>query len=153
MPIGGAAQARVFFPAGRETVFDYLADPTNRPQWQSSLRSVELLDGGPPRAGARWVDRTAVGISFRLAIVELRRPEWWVEEGSSGPFRVRVELSFSSAEPSSRPRTSHPGTWVACTVRVHAERWARPLGWGVGRAGRLAARADLRRAARLLAGR
>ena len=40
--------------------FAYLADPRNRPEWQSSLRRVELLDEGEPRVGMRWRDHTAV---------------------------------------------------------------------------------------------
>ena len=40
----------------------YLSDPVNRPEWQSSLRRVEVLDVGPPHRGQRWSDHTAVGL-------------------------------------------------------------------------------------------
>ncbi len=46
----GEARTRAFDVAP-EIAFDYLVDPANRPAWQSSLRSVELLSEGPPRVG------------------------------------------------------------------------------------------------------
>ena len=51
--------------------FAYLADPRNRPEWQSSLRRVELLDEGEPRVGMRWRDHTAVRMAPEMVITEL----------------------------------------------------------------------------------
>ena len=33
------------FPVPAEVAFDYLVDPANRPQWQSSLAAVEDVAG------------------------------------------------------------------------------------------------------------
>ena len=49
--------AAVFVPAPRPDVFDFLADPRNRPRWQASLDRVEMIDEGEPHVGMRWVDR------------------------------------------------------------------------------------------------
>ena len=37
-------RASVDFAVSREVAFDYLGDPRNRPEWQSSLLSVTLPD-------------------------------------------------------------------------------------------------------------
>jgi hypothetical protein len=54
--------------------FDYLAEPRNRPQWQSTLRAVDLLTDGPTGVGTRWLDRTMVGAAPALEITAMRPP-------------------------------------------------------------------------------
>ena len=130
----------------QEEVFDYLADPRNRPQWQASLRRVEVDGDGPPRIGLRWRDHTVVGLSFDLAIVELRRASLWVEQGSSGPFDVTVALSFAPVP----GKAAETATAVGCEVRIAGRGWARPLGPPAVLAALATARSDLRRAARVL---
>ena len=127
-------------------VFDYLSDPRRRPEWQSSLRSVELLDDGPPRLHTRWIDRTMVGARPRMQIVEMREPGpgtepgVWREVGRWHGLRAELALSFTR---------SGEGTVVAATVAVH--------GWGPVRLALQALagpaiRSDLHRARRLLEG-
>ena len=53
------------FPVPREVAFDYLVEPRNRVQWQSSLARVEDVDGAP-RVGQTWVDVTRPGLRPRL---------------------------------------------------------------------------------------
>ena len=138
-------RVRVPVARPREEVFDYLAEPRHRPEWQSSLRRVEVLDDGPPAVGMRWVDHTVLGLSFELAIVDMRRAERWVEEGRSGPFEARVVLTFDPAD-----ERAVRGTIVGCEVAVRGRGVARPLGPLATSAGLVAARSDLRRAARIL---
>ena len=61
-------------------LFRYLADPRNRPEWQSSLRSVIDVDEGEPHAGMHWRDVTKIGIKPHLQLTELV------------PFRTLSEL-------------------------------------------------------------
>ncbi|WP_408899580.1 SRPBCC family protein [Nocardioides sp. R1-1] len=128
----------VRFPVPVDRAFDYLADPRNRPAWQSTLRAVaDVRDDH----GA-WTDVTVVpGIRPRMRTTVSERPRRWVEEGRCGPFRARLELSFE------------PDPDVPTVCRVMADFAVRGL--GVGRAVTLGSRstvaADLRRAARLLA--
>jgi uncharacterized protein YndB with AHSA1/START domain len=53
------------------TLFRFLAEPRNRPQWQASLRSVTDVDDGEPRVGMQWRDVTKVGLKPRMEITEL----------------------------------------------------------------------------------
>ena len=58
-------------PQPPEVLFRYLADPRNRPEWQSTLRTVEDVDEGEPHEGMQWRDVTKVGIKPHLRITEL----------------------------------------------------------------------------------
>ena len=81
--------------APRQHVFDYLADPCNRPEWQASLRAVDLLDEGPPRVGVRWVDHLHGGPSFTLEIVAMDDGVLWAERSRTGPLTTYVTLLLS----------------------------------------------------------
>lgn len=123
------------FPVPADRAFAYLADPRNRPQWQSSLRSV--ADVGP--LGAAWTDVTVVpGVRPRMRTTIAEPPYRWVEEGELGRFRARLELRFTAAGEQ------------ACTVS--ADFAVRGLGLGrlLTAGARPAVAADLRRAARIL---
>jgi hypothetical protein len=121
--------------------FRYLADPRNRPEWQSSLRSVELLDEGEPRVGFAWRDHTAVGVVPRMEITELEQDVLWAETGQWHAIEADLTLRFSP----------HPvGCDVVVEFDVRGRGLLRPVGWVASRAGLLAVRSDLRRAGRLL---
>jgi uncharacterized protein YndB with AHSA1/START domain len=60
-------------------LFRFLAEPRNRPLWQSSLRTVSDIDQGDPHPGMQWRDVTKVGI----------KP--WMELTEVVPFRVISE--------------------------------------------------------------
>ena len=45
-----------------EVAFRYLADPRNRPEWQSSLLSVDVPPDEEPHLGQAWSETTAVGV-------------------------------------------------------------------------------------------
>jgi hypothetical protein len=88
-------------------VFDYLVDPRNRPEWQSSLRSVEVLDDGPVRLHLRWIDHTIVGARPRLAIAELRPPSdeapgVWREVGRWRGLAADLTLRFTPVDSGTR---------------------------------------------------
>jgi len=84
----------VAFPAPREVVFDYLADPSNRAQWQSSLARVEDVDG-EPRVGQTWTDVTRVGVRPRMETTELDRPGRWTERGTWRGIAATLTLTFA----------------------------------------------------------
>ena len=137
--------ARVFVAAPRPTVFAYLSDPVNRPEWQASLRSVEVLDPGPPHVGQRWVDHVAVGPRFELQTSGLEPDRLWAETGTSGPITAFGTLLFGD-----ETRDGVAGTLVTCIARVRGRGAAVPLGWPATVLGALLVRNDLARAARLL---
>ncbi|WP_435769603.1 SRPBCC family protein [Nocardioides sp. SYSU DS0651] len=132
-----------------QVAFDYLAEPRNRPQWQSSLRAVQMLTTGPTRLGTRWVDRTTIGARPTLEITAMSPP---------------------SAKPSVPGVWSEVGRWrgltASLTLTVHpvaADPAATDVGVDLSLAGRgawrapagvlrllapTAVRADLHRAAR-----
>ena len=123
------------FPVSADRAFAYLVEPDNRPQWQSSLRSVADVRGD----GSAWTDVTVVPggrPGLRTTIAE--PPYRGVEAGVLGPFRARLELRFTP--------TGDETCAVSADFAVH--------GLGVGRllsaGARPAVAADLRRAAALL---
>ncbi len=127
--------------------FAYLADPVNRPEWQSSLRSVELLDPAPyaaPTVGQRWLDHTAVGMSPEMVITEMEPDVLWAETGRWKAIEADLELRFV-------PRGT--GCRVEVAFDVRGPGLLRPVGWAATAAGLVAVRSDLRRAGRILAGR
>jgi uncharacterized protein YndB with AHSA1/START domain len=58
-------------PHAPDLLFRYLADPHNRPEWQSSLKAVTDVDPGEPRPGMHWRDITKVGIKPHMQLTEL----------------------------------------------------------------------------------
>ena len=123
--------------------FSYLADPRNRPEWQSSLRSVSLEDDGPPRVGTRWVDHTKVGLRFPLEITAMTADELWAERGEFGPFEATVSLEFG-------PTSTGCVVTADVVLRLRGPRITDVVSRPATHAAVLAAAADLRRAARIL---
>lgn len=118
----------------------YLSDPVNRPEWQSSLRRVELIDPGAPHPGQRWRDHTAVGLVAQMATTELTDRSW----AESGTWRgVTADLTL-------RLEPHGAGCRVHVDFSVHGRGpWA-PVGAAAGVAGLPAVRADLAGAGRIL---
>jgi uncharacterized protein YndB with AHSA1/START domain len=148
VPVAGPEPGSLTFtveydvPVG--VAFAYLADPRNRPQWQSSLRAVDLLDEGEPRVGMRWRDLTSARIAPEMVITQLEPDVLWAETGTWKAVEADLTLAFS-------PRQG--GCAVAVAFAVRGRGLLRPVGWAATRAGRFAVRSDLRRAGRLLAAR
>ena len=130
----------VAFAVPAEVAFDYLVDPHNRPEWQSSLRKVELADGAP-RVGQEWVDVTAAGVRPRMVTTVLDRPRTWSEKGVWRSIEATLTLHFTPTD---------AGCSVAAEFLVSGRGIARPLGPVLTRAAVLAVPGDLRRAARVL---
>jgi hypothetical protein len=141
--VADAVSRPVRVGATPEVVFDYLADPRNRPAWQSSLRAVRLLDDGPPRVGMRWIDLTVPGLRPAMEITVLERPTRWAETGRWRGVTADVELWI---------RPDGAGCEVRTRVRVRVRGPLRPLGPVLGRVGAIAAAGDLRRVSRVATG-
>lgn len=69
----------VDLPHQPSDLFRFLAEPRNRPLWQSTLRAVTDIDEGDPHPGMQWRDVTKVGI----------RP--WMELTDLVPYRLLAE--------------------------------------------------------------
>lgn len=136
-------------------VFDYLFDPLHRPDWQSSLRAVDMLDEGPAGIGTRWVDRTAVGACPRMEITAMRlSPDGtgvWAEVGTWRGVRAVLSLRF---EPLSSESMRDPErTRLTGSVQVSSTAAWLPVRLALQALAPLAVTADLRRAARIIEGR
>lgn len=121
-------------------VYAYLADPRNRPEWQSSLREVRMIDEGEPRQGMRWRDVTVLGIKPRLEITGFEPYRLWAERGTSWGITADLTLRFLQVTSGTRVR-----------AEVHLDRT--PLRLPEALLGRLAPttlRADLERAGQVL---
>lgn len=128
------------FAVTPEVAFDYFAEPRNRPEWQSSLTSVEDVTG-EPRVGQRWVDVTRPGLRPAMETTELARPHRWTERGTWRGFDATLTLEFAPAP---------GGCEVEYDLILRGRGLARPLALLLGAASPLAVRNDLRRAAGIL---
>lgn len=133
----------VAFPVSAEVACAYLADPVNRPAWQSSLRSVEVVDAGPPHVGQRWTDVTVPGLRPAMETTAYEPGVRWEEVGRWRGITARVSLDFVDTP---------AGCDVGLTARVTGSGALALLGVPLTWSGLLAGRNDLRRAARILAG-
>jgi uncharacterized protein YndB with AHSA1/START domain len=84
-----------------ETVFDYLTNPANLAEWQTSKASVEQLTDGPPGLGTRVRERTKPpGAKEFVQIVEFTefdRPRRVHVHIVEGPYPVDGTWSFVPA--------------------------------------------------------
>jgi len=131
----------VRFPGPAAAAYDFLTEPTNRPQWQTGLRKVELLTDGPTGVGTRWYDVLGGGVRPLMEITEMAPHTTWAEAGRWHGVRAELRLDFKATD---------AGTLVRATVVVQAPGWRRPIGWGIALLGPTGIRNDLRAAARLL---
>jgi uncharacterized protein YndB with AHSA1/START domain len=138
--------APVRFEVPCETAYDYLVDPANRPEWQSSLKAVDDVEGPDGVIGQRWTDVTVPGLRPRMELTDADRPHRWSERGTWRSFRATLTLTFVPA-----------GAGGACDVGVTMELSAtgpsRALALALARVAPYAVRSDLKRAARVLAAR
>jgi hypothetical protein len=127
----------VAFDVPREVAFDYLVEPVNRSQWQSSLARVEQVTGRP-QAEQTWVDVTRLGVRPHMRTTTFVRPREWGETGSWRGVGADLTLRFDA-------------TVRGCLVRYRFRvRALGPLGVVATLLAVPAVRADLRRAARIL---
>lgn len=122
-------------------VYDFFADPRCRPEWQSSLRGVEMVDDGEPRPGVRWRDLTTVGMRPLMRITEMRHGVSWAETGQWRGLAADLTLDFVSTS---------TGTDVTVTAAVRGEGAWRLVALAARPVMPIALRSDVRRAARLL---
>ena len=127
----------VAFPVPPEVAFDYLADPHRRPEWQSSLKRVEDVDG-EPRVGQTWVDVTLPGLRPRMETTELDRPHRWTEIGTWRGFSATLTLTFTETA---------TGCDVEATMVLRGRGIASPVARALSLVAPYAVRGDLRHAA------
>jgi hypothetical protein len=130
----------VRFEVPPDVAFDYLVDPHHRPEWQSSLRRVEGVEGAP-RVGQRWVDVTVPGLRPRMETTGLDRPRTWTEVGRWRGIDAVLTLDFAP---------DGAGCRVTATFRLSGRGVVRPVAALLTAVSPGAVRADLRRAARIL---
>lgn len=138
----GMLTAVVEYDAPVAVAYAYLADPRNRPEWQSSLQGVEILDEGEPRAGMRWLDLTAAGIRPAMEITRMEPDSVWEETGRWRGISADLALRFWPLE-QDRCR-------LEASFAVRGRGLLAPVGWAATRAGLFAVRSDLRKAGRHL---
>ncbi|SDS98324.1 Polyketide cyclase / dehydrase and lipid transport [Nocardioides scoriae] len=124
-----------------EVAFDYLSDPTHRPEWQSSLRRVEVLDPGPAHDGQRWLDHTAVGLVAAMRTTAYAPATEWSETGTWRGIAADLTLRFE-------PHGS--GCRVHAEFSVHGRGAWSAIGVAATTVGLPAVRADLATAGRIL---
>lgn len=135
-------ELEVVLDAPVERVFAFLADPENRPRWQSSLRRVQVLTEGEPGVGARWREQP-LGLGWvELEIVRFERDRAWSE---------RAELALGTFTLTLRFTPEGTATRVHVDAELALRGAARLLGPGARLVLPRAFASDLRRAGRILA--
>lgn len=133
--------ADVQMPVAADVAFRYLVDPRNRPEWQSSLRSVEVPVDEEPHLGQAWLETTSVGVRPRMETTALTPFRLWTERGTWRGVTATLTLHFTDTAAGSRVRAEGEvdgrGPW---TVPAAA----------AGLLASTAIAADLRKAARIL---
>ena len=134
-------ELEVVLDAPSERVCAVLADPENRPRWQSSLRRVELITNGEPRLGTRWREQP-IGLGWvELEIVRFDQDREWSE---------RAELAFGTFTLTLRFTPEGAATRVHVDAELALRGAARLLGLGARLVLPRAFASDLRRAGRIL---
>ena len=131
-------------PVSAEAAFRYLCDPRNRPEWQSSLRSVTVPADEEPHLGQAWRETTSVGVRPHMETTELVPFRVWTEVGRWRGVSATLTLHFTDVV-------------GGCRVRADGDlaghgAWALPAG-AAGLLASQAIAADLRKAGRILAAR
>ena len=132
----------VRFEVPVETAFDYLVDPRNRPDWQSSLKRVDGVTG-EPRVGQSWTDVTTPGLRPAMRTTELDRPHRWTEVGTWRGINATLTLVFTAA--------GERACDIEATMRLSGRGLYAVPAAVAGLAAPLAVRTDLAGAARALA--
>ena len=134
----------VAFPVPAEVAFDYLVDPANRAEWQSSLASVADVRG-EVGVGQTWTDVTKPGLRPAMRTTAYDRPRAWSEAGTWKGVTAVLDLTFTPTA---------TGCDVAFRFRITGTNaLLRGGGLLASVASVLPVRADLGKAARILASR
>lgn len=131
-------------PVSAEVAFRYLCDPRNRPEWQSSLRSVTVPADEEPHVGQAWRETTSVGVRPHMETTELVPFRVWTEVGRWRGVSASLTLHFTDVVGGCRVRADGELTGTGA--------WALPAG-AAGLLASSAVAADLRKAGRILASR
>lgn len=127
----------VDFPQPPSAVYAYLSDPTKRPEWQSSLRRIDDLDGTGD-VGTSWYDVTTPGLKPHMSVTVAEPGLAWAEHGTWRGVVADLRLDLT-------PRGD--GTRVVATVSIELPGVLRLGGRVLERLAPPAVRHDLRRAA------
>jgi uncharacterized protein YndB with AHSA1/START domain len=132
----------ILLPAPRRVLFAFLADPRNRPRWQSSIVSLEMTSDGAPRVGTTWTEHARGFGRFEMEITECVEGTRWAERGRSRTGAIELALTLDDG--------AEPGTTrvdLALVLRLSGP--LQVLSWLAPPVLRPLMKSDLRRAARL----
>jgi uncharacterized membrane protein len=82
-----------------ETVFAYVADPRNGPQWQGSIKEAHVTPEGPPRVGTKVtqvVSFLGVKLEPTAEIIALEPNRSFSIKGRSGPASLEATFRFEA---------------------------------------------------------
>ncbi len=89
-----------YFAVPPETVFDYLAEPLNQPDWMEVVSSVDLSEDEPVEVGTRFkhtVDITGRGSrEMGLEITELIENEVFEYSQINGPYPLKTRYTLGT---------------------------------------------------------
>lgn len=83
-------------------LFEFLADPRNRQNWQSSIVRLDMESEGEPRVGMKWREHARGLGHFQMEITECVSGVTWAERGTSSRGTIDLQLKFDATPDPSR---------------------------------------------------
>ncbi|MGC9666427.1 SRPBCC family protein [Planosporangium sp. 12N6] len=88
-------------------VFAYVTDVLRFPEWQKDVVGVRMVDGQPPRVGARFTTTRRIGRAERTMtqqITEIDPSRRWAARGVDGPVRPHAAVTVEPCGDGTRSR-------------------------------------------------
>ena len=92
-----------------EDVFAYVTDPSRLAEWQESVVSTRVDEGGPPGVGSRVTQTRRIGRreqTMTSEITEITPPRSWAVRGVDGPVRGMVKGTVEPLDEGERSRVT-----------------------------------------------
>jgi uncharacterized protein YndB with AHSA1/START domain len=92
-----------------EEVFSYVTDPSRLAEWQESVVSARVEEGGPSGVGSRVAQTRRIGRGERTMtseITEISSPTSWAVRGVDGPVRGMVKGAVEPLDGGARSRVT-----------------------------------------------
>lgn len=92
-----------------EEVFPYVTDPSRLAEWQESVVTAHVEDGGPPVVGSKAMTTRRIGRGERtmtMEMTEVSAPGSWAIRGIDGPVRAIVNGTIDPLDDGTRSRVT-----------------------------------------------
>lgn len=89
----------IVVPAPTEVIYDYLSDPTHRPEYDATILTSELDGDGPVRVGSRFGGKARIlgrPFDWKVEVTEDDRPRRQAYKSVEGPISFTGAITLTS---------------------------------------------------------